>query len=151
MHRHHVVRDTGDLPVPEPSRRPRVRLDCVTQLYGDACASQAADHGGGVQVLPPQRRVGCFPPGPLILHSQEVGQQNVVVRARVTCPGGGVAGAGVDEPACGRSLSGLAAAATHFLGDLVEVRHCRVRLGVHDLVHCLRPAHHPQLGDALMG
>ena len=76
-----------------------------------------------MQVLPPQRRVRCLPPALLVLHLQKICKQNMVVRARVTCPGGGVAGVGVDEPARGRGLGRLAAPAAHLAGHPVEVRH----------------------------
>ena len=65
---HDLVGDAGDLPVLEPPRRPRVRLDRVTELHGDARCREPSGHGGGVQVLSPQRGVRRLPPALLVLH-----------------------------------------------------------------------------------
>ena len=57
---------------------------------------------------------------------------------------------GVDEPAGAARLGGSPAPASHLAGDLIEVAKGGVALGVHDGVHVLGPADHPQLGDALV-
>ena len=83
---HNFVRDAGDLPVPEPARGAGIGLDGVAQFDRHPGRRHPAGHGGGVQVLPPQRRVGRLPPALFILHLDEVGQQDVVVRAGVASP-----------------------------------------------------------------
>ena len=55
------------------------------------------------------------------------------------------------SPSVLHDLAALAAPAAHLEGDLIEVAKGGVALGVHDGVHVLGPADHPQLGDALVG
>ena len=148
---HNFVGDAGDLPVPEPSRGARVGLDGVAQFDRHPGRGHPAGHGGGVQVLPPQRRVGRLPAALFVLHLHDVGQQDVVVRAGVAGPRSGVAGVGVDEPARGRCFGRLASPPSHLAGHPVQVGEGRIALGVHDPVHVLGPADHPELGHALMG
>ena len=102
---HHLGRDAGDTPVPEPARRPGVGLDAVAQLDRHPSGSNAAGHGGGVQVLTPQGCIRRLPPALLVLHLHDIGQQDVVVGGGVAQTRGGVAGMGVDEPGGGCGLA----------------------------------------------
>ena len=61
-----------------------------------------------------------------------------------------MAGVGVDQPV-GRGRRGRPTSpAAHAAGHPVEVGEGGVALGVHDQMHVLGPADHPQLGHALM-
>jgi hypothetical protein len=72
------------------------------------------------------------------------------VGSGVAGAGGGVAGVGVDEALGRRRDRGHASAPPALFGDGVQVGEGRVALGVHDGVHVLGPADHPELGDGLV-
>ncbi len=83
--------------------------------------------------------------------SNHVGDQHVIVRARVAGPGGGVAGVRVDQPGrLGRQCFSASASAALF-GQVVQIAQRGVPLGVHDGVHVLGPPEHPQFGHRLVG
>jgi hypothetical protein len=69
----HLARDAGDLPVPQPPRRPGIGLDRVPKSHHHASGGDPANHGGGVQMLPPQRGVGGLPSASLVAHLDQVG------------------------------------------------------------------------------
>ncbi len=151
VHLEDLVGDPGDAPVAEPARRARVGVDGVAEFDRHPGAGHPADGGGGVELLAPHGGVGRLPAAPVVEHLHHVGQQHVVVGAGVTGPGGGVAGVGVDQPARRRREPQTAPAAAPFHGDGLQVGQGGVPFGVHDPVHVLGPADHPQLGDRLVG
>jgi hypothetical protein len=61
-----------------------------------------------------------------------------------------MAGIGVDEPGGRGGRGRLAPPAPHLPGDVVQVSQRGVAFGVHDRVHFLRPADHPELSHALV-
>ena len=136
---------------PSRPRRAGVGLDAVAQFHRHPSGSNAAGHGGGVQVLSPQSRVRRLPPALLVFHLHDIGQLDVVVWGGVAQAGGGMAGMGVDEPSGRRSLRCLAPPAPHLAGDVVQVSEGGVAFGVHDPVHVFGLAHHAELGHALVG
>jgi hypothetical protein len=148
---HHRFRHPGDGPVPEAAGGPGVGDNGVAQLDRSLSGGHPADHGGGVQMLPPQGGVGRLPATLVIRHADDVGHQHVVVGTRVAGPGGGVAGDGTDHAFGLRALHGSATAPADGAGQLVEVGHRGVALGVHDGVHVLGPADDSELGDRLVG
>ncbi len=151
MNLHHRVGHAGDTPVSQSSRRARVGLDGIPQVHRDPGGRRPADHRRRVQVLPPQGGVGRLPPTLVVEHLNDVRQEQMVVRARIPGPGGGVAGVGEDQPVrLGRHRRHTAPAA-HSSGHPVQVGHGGVALGVHNEMHVLDPADHSQLGHALMG
>ena len=70
--------------------------------------------------------------------------------ARIAGPGGGMAGVGVDEAGGGSGDRGHPPASAALNGEGVEVGQGGVALGVHDGVHVLGPAQHPELGHRLV-
>ena len=93
-----------------------------------------------MEVLSPQRRVRSLPPAAVVAHLHEVRQKDVVVRAGIAGPRGGMAGVGIDEASCRARLGGSSSSAAHLSGNPVEVAEGGVSLGIHDLVHVLGPA-----------
>jgi hypothetical protein len=75
----HLAGDAGDLPVPQPPRRPGIGLDRVPKFHCDARGRDPADHGGGVQMLAPQRGVGGLPSALFVAHLDHVGHQHMVM------------------------------------------------------------------------
>ncbi len=134
----------------EPER-PGVGLDAPAQLHRPAGRGQAAHRGRRLQLVTPQGGVRRLPAPGAVVHLEEVGDQHVVVRARVARPGRGMAGVGVDEPAGGRRRPRPAPTAPAGPGHLVEVGQGGVALGVEQAVHDLAQVDHPELGDGLVG
>ena len=92
-----------------------------------------------------------FQPPRVVEHLDHVGHQHVVVRVRVTGPGGGVPGPPVDQTGRGGADLALASSAA-LLGDPgVEEGEGGVGLGVEDPVHVIGPADHAEDGDGLVG
>jgi hypothetical protein len=137
--------------MPQASAGAVVGDDPVAEANGLPSRGHPADHGGGVEVLPPQGGDGRFPAAGVILHAQEVGNKHVVVGVGVAGPGGGVTGDGVDQAGGGCEHAGPAPPAADVTGQGVEVGQGGVALGVHDAVHVLGPADHAELGHALVG
>ena len=125
--------------------------DAVAQLDRLLGGGDPAEHGGGVEVLAPQGGVGRLPAALGVGHAHQVGDQDVVVRAGVAGPGGGVAGDGVDEALGRGALHRPASPAAHGAGQLLQIGQGGVALGVHDPVHVLGPADDAQLGHGLVG
>src|SRR5581483_7838882 len=110
----------------------------------------AAGHGGGVEVVTPQRRVGGLVTADVVLHRKHVGDEHVVVGAGIAGAGGGVAGVCVDE-AGGLGGDRRPPPAPALLARQgVEVGHGGVALGVHDLVHVLDVTKHTELSHRLV-
>jgi hypothetical protein len=145
------VGDATDLPVPELAGWTGIGLDAVAELDRCGGRSHSADHGGRVEVLPPQGGVGSFRAGLCVQHLDHVGDQHVVVGPRIAGPGGGMAGVGVDEAGGGGRDRSHASASAACSGQVVQIAQCGVPLGVHDGVHILCPAEHSELGDGLVG
>ena len=150
VHRHHLVRDAGDRPVAEPTRRAVVGDDPVAQLDSDTRRAEPSVGGGGVEVLAPQRGVGGLPATAVVEHLDQVGDQHVIVRARITRPGGGVAGDGVQQAARRGRRRRSSTAAAALTGQLLEVGQRAVALGVEDAMHVLGAPDHAELGDRLV-
>jgi hypothetical protein len=86
----------------------------------------------------------------VVAHGDDVGEQHVVVGARVPRPRGGVAGGGVDEPGRRRGDRLFSPAPAPSQGELVQVGEGGVALGVHDGVHVLGSSDDTQLGHGLL-
>jgi hypothetical protein len=94
-------------------------------------------------MLPPQGSVGGLPPASLVAHLDHIRQQDMVVRARIPCPGSGVPGMRANEPT-GLGRGGASTpTATDIPGHIVEVVEGGVSLGVDDQMHVLGSADHP--------
>src|SRR5205814_4551086 len=95
VHVEDLVGDPGDAPVAEPTGRARIGGDGVAEFDGHPGAGPPSDGGGGVELFAPHGGVGRLPAAPVVEHLHDIGQEDVVVGAGVTRPGGGVAGVGV--------------------------------------------------------
>jgi hypothetical protein len=146
-----LIGDAGDLPVPELARGTGIGLDAVTQFDCFGGRGHPSDHGGGVEVLPPERRVRSLGPALLVQHLDHVGDEHVVVGTGIAGPGGGMAGMGVDQPGGGGGHRGHATPPAAFFGQVVQIAQRGVPFGIHDGVHVLGSTEHPQLGHRLMG
>ena len=145
-----LVGDPGDPPVAQPARGAGVGLDAVAQLDRHPGGSHPPGHGGGVDMVPPQDRVGGLPAALTVEHFDDIGDQYVIVGAGVARPGGGVAGVGVDQAAGGGLEPEASPAAAPLIGHALQVGEGGVPFGVEDSVHVLGPADHPQLGHRLV-
>jgi hypothetical protein len=143
-----LVGDPCDPPLPQPSRRTRIPLDAVAELEGPAGGRHPPCHGRRMQVFSPQRRVGRLPPTPPVEHLDHVRDQHVIMRAGVPRTRGRVPGVGVDQPAGGRRNRCTTAPPAD--RSPIEIGQRRIPFGVHDRMHVLRPADHPQFGDRLV-
>ena len=104
-----------------------------------------------MDVLADERRVGSLPSASFVEHGGDVGDEDVVVGARVAGASRGVAGVGVDE-ATGRGRRRRSTpAATSLAHQLFEVLEGGVALGVEDGVHVVGSADDAELGDRLVG
>ena len=146
-----LVGDAGDLPVPELARWSGIGLDAVTELDRFGGRGHPADHGGGMEVLPPEGGVGGLGAALGVQHLDHVGDEHVVVGAGVTGPGGGMAGVGVDQAGGRRRDGGHTSPSAPLFGQFVQVVERGVPFGVHDGVHVLRPTEDPQFGYRLVG
>jgi hypothetical protein len=71
--------DPRDRPSPEPSGRPRVGHDPVSELDRLGGARHAPDSRRRVQMVAQQRRVGAFPAATGVKHEHGVRDEDVIV------------------------------------------------------------------------
>jgi len=81
-----LVADPGDPPVPQASRRATVRGDLIPQPDCPVGSGGLADLVRRVERLTPQRGGRHRPPTLLIQYLDHVGDQHVIVRARIPRP-----------------------------------------------------------------
>ena len=145
------VGDAGDPPVPELARSGRVGLDAVAEVDGHLAAASRPTMVAAWRCSRHSVVSGALVPPLSSQHLDHVGDQHMVVGAGVAGPGGGVAGVGVDEAGGRGRDGGHASASAALFGHVVQVGERGVALGVHDGVHVLGPAEHPELGHRLVG
>jgi hypothetical protein len=82
----HFIGNPSDPPVRQPPGTALIGLDPVPQFDRYPGCGDPADHGRGVQMLPPQSGVRGLPPAPCVAQFDHVGEQHMVVRAQIPCP-----------------------------------------------------------------
>lgn len=88
---------------------------CPTR-YGDP-----ANHGGGLEMFSPHGSIGRLPPAPVIPHLDHIGQQHIIMRARIPGSRRGVPGVPVNQSPCFGRGGRPAPPAASISGDPVDV------------------------------
>ena len=148
---HHLLGHAGDRPVAELPGRAVVGHDPVAEVDRLPRRRHPAHSSGGMNVITDEGGVGSLPPATAVEHGGDVGDEDVVVRARVAGSGRGVPGVGVEQSPGGRRHRCAAPSAAALRDHLVEVVERGLAFGVEDGVHVVGPADHAQLGHRLVG
>lgn len=96
----HDAGNAGDGPMAELPRGPVVGLDGVAELQGFSSRGHASHHRRRVQVVAHHRGVERFEAAGGVGHLHHVGHEDMIMRAGITSPAGGVTGVRVDQPVC---------------------------------------------------
>ena len=138
-------------PPRQPTRPISFGFDGVTPGDRFGRRSHPAVDRRRVQMVTDQGGVQPLGPALGVAHLHHVGDQHMIMNIRIPRPARPMPGLRPHQPPGRRAPLGHPTATPHPQHHPLQIRHRRRRLRVHDGVHVIGPAHHPQDRDRLPG